>query len=299
MQDPHRLDSDIFVAILESSPGMRILELEFAGPGLPRHSTHPTQIPMPRKVIQLRELQKVSITDKPSNLAHTLSHFTIPHTAQTSLSIIVEDVPGTLSTVFSPGSSLHTYTGATESARISSCSGGILLQLDGLDLYIRNPCFKSTRTIPPPDESLLEAVLVFLNLFPNPSPTLQVTLCAPEKCFLQKEWDQIIHHPSFSTIRNLKIEGNAYGLFSALMVSWPFVGLPVLEQLTLHGHFLPLWGLDYLEQYLTHPGRMGLKLKELILIGDDFTEEAFVAGVKDVADTLVVKEQEEHGCCEV
>jgi hypothetical protein len=72
-----------------------------------------------------------------------------------------------------------------------------------------------------------------------------------------------------------------------------------LERLTLHGHFLPLWGLDYLEQYLTHPGRVGLKLKELMLIGDDFTQEVFVAGMKGRVDSLVVKEQEERGCCEV
>lgn len=290
MQDPHRLEDQVFAKILQRSPGLKILELEFSGPALPRLASV-DDISRPMKVMQLRDLERVSITDTPSNLAYTISHFSIPGSAHTSLSIVVDDILGTLSTVFSPGSSLISYTDATNSARITSCAGGILIQLDGLDLYIRGASFRVTRNIPRPDETYLDALLIFLGLFPDPPPSLQITLSIPEKCFYNKEWTRIVRHPSFPNMRNLKIEGNPHHLFDALRFSWPVIPLQFLECLNLDGHFVPSWGVEHLEQYLLQ--RAGEKIPELVMLRDDFADKDVMPRLKALVDTLIVIEPAE------
>lgn len=287
MQDPHRLDDDVFARILQTSPGLKILELEFSGPALPRPASV-EEVCGPTKVVQLRELERVAITDTPANLAYTISHFSIPGAAHTSLEIVVDDVLGTLSTVFSPGSSLISYTDATNAARITSCAGGILIQLDGLDLSLRNASFRVTRNIPRPDETYLDALLIFLGLFPDPHPSLQITLSIPEKCFYNKEWTRIIRHPSFANMKNLKIEGNPHHLFDALRFAWPAVHLPSVKKISLQGHFVPSWGIEHLEQYLLQ--REGPKIPQVVMLRDDFGDKGIIGRLQNLVDDLVIVE---------
>lgn len=213
---PNPPTMEAFVDILASSPRLKVLHLEWAGPTLPQGIT---TISSPPRLVTLPHLQKFHLSNTPRDMSYLLSKISISPPTLVSLMCETEDYASCLPILFFPQSTLYNFIPASQMVHLGvrERHARIAIYTSALDIGIqaRYPFAAQDQWL----KQLYPTASNLWDLYPLASAYLkEVQVHIGESCDLKEEdWMDLIGHPNLAHIEIFGVLSLGEHQFSTLM----------------------------------------------------------------------------------
>jgi hypothetical protein len=253
-RDPPTIES--LLAVLASSPRMRVLRFEHSDPPISQQLVLPTS-----QIIRLEYLEYLRLGGMINDVAYLFSHLSIPLTTTIEIFVALEHISN-LSFLFFPESTLTKFLSASSFLFLSFDHRGY-----AQSCRFQGVAFEGSTVYEGRDNSspALKCLHDIFDLIPTSSPLSDVALAFNHIPVTEREWVGIITHPIIYNVKSLLTCSNNNSFFVALVSRKPpeTPYLPNLETL-----YIPPGGdrnvlTEYIQNYLEARISAGIRLKEL------------------------------------
>jgi hypothetical protein len=266
---PEAPSMESLLRILESSPRLEVLRLEWAGPRLDESQ----DVRNARKVVTLPNLLELSLTNTPQIIAQVLFSISVAPPTIVHLSCEVEDCAECVAILFCPGSTLLNFISASQQLRLQVDDGipRIRVQTNATEVSIMARHLGDSRRWL---SQFPRATNQLWNLYHMGLETLELSI--GETCHLGvHQWTEVFEHPHLETLQTLRLSSLHQRQFavvvSALYTRPSSSGRPMLP--SLRRLILPVITVEsdnvkLLKEYLDWRVQAGVKLERLEGVGN-------------------------------